>query len=75
MDIRALPLILKNQKRKVQKSPHFSMHDHSKIQQLAIIIYNDMIKEVMLQFSPKFEISATSKVLSVQKKMLVPTYK
>lgn len=51
------------------------MHDHSKIQQMAIIIHNDMIKEVMLQFSPKFEISATSKVFSVQKKMLVPTYK
>lgn len=51
------------------------MHDHSKIQQLAITIYNDIIKEVMLQFSPKFEISATSKVLSVHKKMLVPTYK
>lgn len=50
------------------------MHDHSKIQQLAIIIYNDMIKEVVT-IQSKFEISATSKVLSVQKKMLVPTYK
>lgn len=74
MDIRALQLILKKQKRKVQKSPHFSTHDHSKIQQLAIIIYNDMIKEVVT-IQSKFEISATSKVLSVQKKMLVPTYK